>query len=142
MKKHIVTLVVALSALSGAVFGQQSISVTVRSSAKGGVVHAALCNNPDTFLDQKLKDAFAPINADGTVTLTFSRIPKGDYAVRVYQDTNNDGLLNVGLFGMPKEPFGFSNNPPTTFGPPSFNEAKFSVANQPVALMVDMKNTK
>ena len=33
----------------------------------------------------------------------------GEYAFCVYQDLNNDNNLNSNIFGIPKEPFGFSN---------------------------------
>jgi uncharacterized protein (DUF2141 family) len=33
--------------------------------------------------------------------------------------------METGLFGKPKQGYGFSNNPPSTFGSPSFNSAAF-----------------
>lgn len=44
--------------------------------------------------------------------------PYGEYAVAVFEDQNRDGKLNRDLFGIPKEPYGFSNNARGSFGPP------------------------
>lgn len=37
------------------------------------------------------------------------QIPAGEYAIQVYQDTNNNRRLDFGLFGIPREPVGISN---------------------------------
>ena len=47
----------------------------------------------------------------------------GRFAVGVYQDINADGDLNRNRFGIPTEPFAFSNNAKGTRGPPSFDQA-------------------
>jgi uncharacterized protein (DUF2141 family) len=33
--------------------------------------------------------------------------------------------METGLFGKPKQGYGFSNNPASTFGPPGFDSAAF-----------------
>jgi uncharacterized protein (DUF2141 family) len=55
-------------------------------------------------------------------------LPPGAYALALFQDLNNDGILNKGAFGVPTEPYGFSNNVRGTFGPPSFQAASFTLA--------------
>ena len=52
-------------------------------------------------------------------TSTFG-LPTGVYAVGIFHDLNGDGALSKNFLGMPKEPFGFSNNARARFGPPSF----------------------
>jgi uncharacterized protein (DUF2141 family) len=55
--------------------------------------------------------------------LQFKNIPLGSYAIMLYHDeNNNDELDKKGLFGLPGEPYGFSNNPLIFFGPPSFED--------------------
>ena len=34
--------------------------------------------------------------------------------------------METGLFGKPKQGYGFSNNPSSTFGPPGFDSAAFT----------------
>jgi uncharacterized protein (DUF2141 family) len=50
------------------------------------------------------------------------QLPKGAYAVSAFHDVNNNGKLDTNPFGMPKEPYGFSNNARGTFGPPSIED--------------------
>ena len=52
-------------------------------------------------------------------------LPFGTYGISVFHDVNDDGELNTGLFGIPKEPIGFSNNAKGSFGPPKFKDAVF-----------------
>ena len=47
--------------------------------------------------------------SDEVVIVTFDNLTVGQYAVSVYQDSNNNGQLDTGLFGIPKEKYGFSN---------------------------------
>ena len=54
---------------------------------------------------------------------------KGNYAVSVYHDENNNDILETTrLFGIPIEPYGFSNNPTMTFGP-SFKKSVFKMTS-------------
>ena len=43
----------------------------------------------------------------------------------LYHDENGDGKMNRNFFGIPKEPFGFSNNVKPKFSMPTFEECKF-----------------
>jgi uncharacterized protein (DUF2141 family) len=50
-------------------------------------------------------------------------------AIAVFQDIDGNGVLSKNQFGIPAEPYGFSNNARSNFGPPSFSQAAF-VVNQ------------
>ncbi len=45
----------------------------------------------------------------------------------VFQDLNANGKMDKNWLGIPKEPYGFSNNPKMSFGPPSFKDSLFKV---------------
>ncbi len=62
----------------------------------------------------------------GTVRATFS-LPPGPYAVAVYHDQNANGKLDKRLFGIPKEPYGLSNNFRPKLSPPKFADCQFEV---------------
>jgi len=62
-----------------------------------------------------------------TINYTFKDIPDGIYAIAVFHDSNNNGILDKNFLGIPKEGNAFSNNVTTTFGPPSFEKAKFEL---------------
>ncbi|MCX6182735.1 MAG: DUF2141 domain-containing protein, partial [Bacteroidetes bacterium] len=59
--------------------------------------------------------------------ITFSNLPKGDYAFSWFHDENGNKELDKNFVGYPVESFGASNNAKGTFGPPSFADAKVSV---------------
>lgn len=61
----------------------------------------------------------------------------GEYAVAVYQDKNNDSKLNTGLFGLPKEPYAFSNNFKPKFSAPKFEDCKFVYSPQKSEVTID-----
>lgn len=47
------------------------------------------------------------------------------YAVKAFHDVNGNKKLDTNFFGVPTEPYGFSNNARGTFGPPSLSEMIF-----------------
>ena len=61
------------------------------------------------------------------MSYTFKNLEPGKYAVVVIQDLNDNRTLDTNFMRIPKEPYGFSNNPSTTFGPPDFEGASFEV---------------
>lgn len=63
----------------------------------------------------------------GTVTATFTGLEPGEYAIKAFHDLNGNGMLDTNLMGIPNEPFAFSNNAAGSFGPASFEQAKFEV---------------
>ena len=53
------------------------------------------------------------------------RLPFGKYAISIFHDVNDNEELDANFIGIPKEPYGFSNNPKSSFGPPGFDAAAF-----------------
>ena len=52
-------------------------------------------------------------------------LPVDEYAVAVYQDINEDKECNLNFIGIPKEPYGFSNDIKPRFSAPPFKKTKF-----------------
>lgn len=74
------------------------------------------------------------------VTVTFSDLPFGQYAIQVYHDENdNDQLDRFPLFGWPTELYGFSNNKRNSSGRANFDEAKFSFDADGMNLNITVK---
>lgn len=63
----------------------------------------------------------------GTLSLNIDSLAPGEYAVRVMHDENDNDKLDSNLIGIPKEPWGFSNNAVGSFGPPDWKDAKFTL---------------
>lgn len=56
------------------------------------------------------------------------QLPPGRYAVVVIHDENSNMKLDRNFMGVPKEGFGFSNNPRVVFSAPSFQAASAQVS--------------
>lgn len=57
-------------------------------------------------------------------------LPDGDYGLKVFHDVNGNGKMDVNPFGMPIEPYAFSNNAIGNMGPAGWDRAKFTVAGE------------
>lgn len=57
-------------------------------------------------------------------------LPAGEYAVSTFLDENNNGKLDQNIVGIPKERFGFSNNPRILTGAPSYRDCAVRVLDQ------------
>ena len=93
-----------------------------------GVLRVCMTDKKDDFLKSCTFSKIVAVE-DKTVSLKIENIKKGNYAVSVYHDENNNGILETGgVFGIPVEPYGFSNNPTMTFGP-SFKKSVFKMTS-------------
>jgi uncharacterized protein (DUF2141 family) len=102
------------------------VKVTGVSSEKGEVLAALFSSRQgfpgDASAAYKVARATA---ANGTAMLEFSNIPRGSYAIALFHDTNNDGVLNTNALGIPKEGYGVSKNVKNLFSGPSYKQCVF-----------------
>jgi uncharacterized protein (DUF2141 family) len=56
-------------------------------------------------------------------TVIWQNLPPGNYAVAAIHDENSNAHLDRNLFGIPKEGFGFANNPHVALSAPGFKAA-------------------
>lgn len=91
-----------------------------------GNIRIGIFNTSETFLKQGLTFRNYIIAVKNkTETIIIDDLPKGEYAFMLYHDKNADGTLNRNFIGIPKEPFGFSNNVKPTVAKPTFEDCKF-----------------
>lgn len=106
-----------------------SVTVTVTNiKSTTGAVLAGLYNSNAEY---KGGAAFLNVMAiadSETVSLSFEHVPAGEYAIRLFHDVNSNEKFDVNSFGMPKEPYAFSNNAKGTMGPAKWGKAKFVVS--------------
>lgn len=63
-----------------------------------------------------------------TVSVRFEGLAPGRYAIKAFHDVDGDGKMKTNPFGMPLEPFAFSNNAKPVGGPARWEAANFAVA--------------
>ena len=78
----------------------------------------------ENFMKSPLNGQMAAVTAE-TVTIVLENVPPGEYAVSLFQDENDNGKLDTGLFGIPTEKYGFSRNAKGKYGPPSYEDCQF-----------------
>ena len=95
-----------------------------------GAVMMSLTGSPEAWDGKAAATDQRKIPADAaTVTATFTDLKPGTYAVRAFHDIDGDGKLNVNPFGMPTEPYAFSNNAHGSMGPASWSDSVFTVTD-------------
>ena len=129
-------------------FAQQALAATgaVKVNVTGldndeGKVRIALVNNSDDFKSDDAKPfaGFAEKSLNGAASCTFKDVPYGEYAIKVYHDSNDNGVLDKGAFGIPKEQYGFSNTPKSKKGRPAFDKAKFVLNASELSVSIEVK---
>jgi uncharacterized protein (DUF2141 family) len=119
---------------------QQSLEVQIDNiKTHEGQIILALYENADTFMgDSPLKWEFVKVD-NSPVKVLFKDLPPGEYALSIIHDINNNKKLDKNLIGIPKEPFGFTNNVMGTFGAPSFEDAKVILENSDKTLIIELR---
>ncbi|MGB3469265.1 MAG: DUF2141 domain-containing protein [Erythrobacter sp.] len=129
-----------LTAAAPAAAGDVVITITDMRSAKG-VVRACMTTKESIFPKCR-KDPAAHrtvVPASGKVTIRFTDVEPGDYAIAVLHDENNDGKANRALGMMPKEGYGFSRDAPVRMAPPEFGDAVFKYGGANQSLTIKMR---
>jgi uncharacterized protein (DUF2141 family) len=93
-----------------------------------GVLMIAVYDGLDGWKSGKPVRAVVAAAADAEPVAKIDGLTPGTYAARVFQDLDGDGKLGTNPFGLPNEPYGFSNGAKANMGPPSFADASFTVA--------------
>lgn len=122
-------LFIATSILSAASQEKETIEltieVTITKHYKGDIL-LALYNNEEDYMKKAYKSTKVTVK-NGKAILKFKEIQKGNYAFSLFHDVNSNEKLDKNFFGIPKEPYAFSNNQKGSFGPPKYKNAMFIV---------------
>ena len=93
-----------------------------------GIIQVGIYNNSDSFpkIGGEYRVAYFTVSSKN-VTATIENLPQGEYAAALYHDLNSDGECNLNFLGIPKEPYGFSNNIKPFFRAPSYELTKITL---------------
>ena len=108
---------------------QQTFDLTVIVNGlenNEGVLQFGLYNDADKFpiVGETLKMVRVKTSGNSR-KYTFIGLTKGDYAVAIYQDENNNDNCDKNFFGIPVEPYAFSNDIRPKLSVPSFDDCSF-----------------
>ncbi len=124
-----VVLLLLLLPVAHGLKAQATLELHVESTRPdaGGLIRLAICRGQVAYESlQGCMERSIPAKED-PVRVLVENIPPGTYAIKAFHDVNESGAMDTGLFGLPKEPYGFSNNVMGAFGPPDFSKASFEV---------------
>jgi uncharacterized protein (DUF2141 family) len=109
-----------------------------------GIIHMAIYNREDTFPDapKPYRKEKIPVRAGGKMEIPVNELPPGRYAIAIYLDENENDELDKNVLGIPKEAYGFSNNPRAKWSAPTFNDVAFEMNTSPMRLSIDLKKWK
>ena len=135
------TVALSLTLLFVSLFGMAQekggiqIKVTIDNvTSDEGQVLAGL-HTVDTFMKGPgIQNVVREIE-NGTVTFTFDNVVPGTYAIMALHDANKNNRMDYQEGGMPKESYGLSGND-MSFGPPTFDGAKFEVKEDDLELNI------
>ncbi len=109
-----------------------TLTLNILNRKRNAPFYIAIYDNNKYFMNPTLaKYAFIVDSNDQDIYI-FDNISAGIYAIVIFQDINKNGKLDTHLFGIPKEPFGFSNNPRLLKGPPSFKDCQIQLLDNTI----------
>lgn len=114
---------------SGLAFAEEHSLIVNLTGVKNssGDVYVELYSDPKTFRKSALASNVIKAKAqEGTVTIKFTGVSPGVYAILAFHDEDGNGLLNKRFGMIPTEGYALSNNP-DVFGPPAFKDSEFEV---------------
>lgn len=92
-----------------------------------GALMIALFDGPEGWASGKPARVAVAFATGDAPTATIDGLAPGTYAARAFQDVDGNGKMTVNPFGMPVEPYGFTNGARANMGPPSFEASAFAV---------------
>lgn len=127
----VLSLIVGMAALTPAVRAAETSSLTVTFSgikATTGAILFSVVNSEAAYGDKAppTAQAMLPVTTK-TATKVFEGLAPGRYAIKAFHDVNGDGKMGANPFGIPTEPFAFSNNAVGNMGPAKWADASFEV---------------
>lgn len=118
------------------------INVVVEGVRNGnGLMAVSLyADDSSKFLAKKGSIYTGRFDATAGTTRACIFVPRaGVYALAVYHDENASRKLDRSGLGLPREGFGFSNNPSTLAGIPAFRSVRLNVARSDLAARIRLR---
>lgn len=132
MKTRIALIAAAVAALgtattTPALAQDSSVTFEFETGARTGSVMVVLFSSSTGYDGNQPVASMAVPASSSPVTVTFDGLAPGSYGMKSFHDLNGDGEMNFNPFGMPIEPYAFSNNAVGNMGPASWERARFNV---------------
>lgn len=106
-----------------------------------GYIWVGIYDSEKSFLDKEQATAVEgkPIERVGDLQIDIKDLPYGTYAVAIFHDINGNGELDQGMFGVPKEPYAFSQPLKSKWRAPTFEDVRFVFNSNQSSLSMTLK---
>lgn len=104
------------------------LDLKVETSQAQGKVVVALFDSEQGYEGGHPVRAFQLDMAAGQNALLIEGLVPGAYGIKAFHDVNGNGQMDTNPFGMPSEPYAFSNNAVGNMGPAKWDRARFEVS--------------
>jgi uncharacterized protein (DUF2141 family) len=111
---------------------KHTLSLSIENLERGGgTLMVAVFDKPEEFpMGKRFDEAVFSLEKGSAFTAEIL-LPKGRYALAVFQDRNGNKKLNKNLMGYPTEPYGFSTNGGVSgFGVPDWQDVVFELKRE------------
>ncbi len=115
-------------------YAQEKIPVSIEFSGiktEKGTLRMGLFKSKDAFEKEKPFEFFVVEKTgfkNGSLTQSF-QFPKGEYAISVWDDANDNGKMDKTIVGIPKEGYGFGDYIHKSFSKPNYDDFKMKISN-------------
>lgn len=132
IKSIFTAIAMAVATISSVAIAQDagaSLSLTFTGlDAKEGAVMGVLFDSEDAYNGKGAPVRQIMITADkAELSTVLSGLKPGRYAIKSFHDLDGDHQMSSNPYGMPIEPFAFSNNATGNMGPAKWADAAFDV---------------
>jgi uncharacterized protein (DUF2141 family) len=109
------------------VYADISIIIEIRNAIKNdGIIYGGVYYS-ETAYKNNLADVEFQVNSNNHTVFTEIVLPEGECVIGIFQDKNGNGILDRGIFNIPKEPVGMTNYNGGI--PGNFNKLKVNITN-------------
>lgn len=129
------------SALTAAAAAELTVEVRGVASSDGAVL-VAVYDSPEQWLRKPLRAIRLPAQPGQAVRGSLGDLPPGTYAISAIHDRNGNGQLDTNVFGIPTEPYAYSNDASGFMGPARFEQARFTVGAEATVQIIDFKGAQ
>lgn len=120
---------------------QSTVTVIIKNIDKAqGKIEVGMYDSSKYWLEDEGQyyEEIMDCSSAPTMTITIPNVEYGTYGFSLYHDENGNGEMDFRTW-IPKEPYGFSNNPKAKWSKPSFSKCSFSVNQPNVTIEVDLQ---
>jgi len=135
MKKSLVFIILILFGLNN-IFAENVFTVEIQNIIiNRGTIYVAIYSDKQSF-ENKNPDIILQVIPDNIISVQEITLSEGEYVIAIFQDSNGNGKMDYSLFGIPKEPYGFSNMKGKT--PGNYNQLKFRITNSNERIIIPL----